>query len=76
MGFNSRLIGDQDLPLFSFSSLQAATDYFSGANKLGEGGFGSVYKVYIFSFLNLLAVHAKKRKIECKRCAHTDRKSE
>ncbi|XP_026394162.1 putative cysteine-rich receptor-like protein kinase 35 [Papaver somniferum] len=29
---------------FNFSTLSAATDNFSEANKLGEGGFGSVYK--------------------------------
>ncbi|KAH7844967.1 hypothetical protein Vadar_033773 [Vaccinium darrowii] len=33
-----------DLPLFSFASVSAATDNFSDANKLGEGGFGPVYK--------------------------------
>ncbi|XP_020237913.1 receptor-like serine/threonine-protein kinase SD1-7 [Cajanus cajan] len=32
------------LPLFSFVSVAAATDNFSDANKLGEGGFGPVYK--------------------------------
>ena len=33
------------MPLFSFTSVSAATDNFSDANKLGEGGFGPVYKV-------------------------------
>ncbi|KAH9715641.1 hypothetical protein KPL71_021137 [Citrus sinensis] len=32
------------LPLFSFSSVSTATNKFSDANKLGEGGFGPVYK--------------------------------
>ena len=33
------------LPLFSFSSVSTATNTFSDTNKLGEGGFGPVYKV-------------------------------
>ena len=36
------------LPLFSFASVSAATDNFSAANKLGEGGFGPIYKVRYF----------------------------
>ncbi|KAK9989548.1 hypothetical protein SO802_029787 [Lithocarpus litseifolius] len=32
------------MPFFSFTSVSAATDNFSDANKLGEGGFGPVYK--------------------------------
>ncbi|XP_035542286.1 receptor-like serine/threonine-protein kinase SD1-6 isoform X2 [Juglans regia] len=35
---------DVELPLFSYESVLAATDNFSAANKLGEGGFGPVYK--------------------------------
>lgn len=30
---------------FELSSLQIATNFFSEANKLGNGGFGPVYKV-------------------------------
>ncbi|KAI7988841.1 G-type lectin S-receptor-like serine/threonine-protein kinase [Camellia lanceoleosa] len=42
---------DQELPLFSLSSIEIATDYFSDANKIGQGGFGPVYKVaYDFFF--------------------------
>ncbi|XP_062077881.1 G-type lectin S-receptor-like serine/threonine-protein kinase At4g27290 isoform X2 [Humulus lupulus] len=33
-----------DLPLFTFSQISTATDNFSVRNKLGEGGFGPVYK--------------------------------
>ncbi|TVU18102.1 hypothetical protein EJB05_34174 [Eragrostis curvula] len=33
-----------DSLLFDISTLRAATDNFSETNKLGEGGFGSVYK--------------------------------
>jgi hypothetical protein len=32
------------LPLFSFVSVSMATNNFSDTNKLGEGGFGPVYK--------------------------------
>ncbi|KAL8112915.1 hypothetical protein AgCh_020286 [Apium graveolens] len=35
---------DFNLPHFSFSSISAATNNFSPENKLGEGGFGPVYK--------------------------------
>lgn len=36
---------NSDLPLFDLSTIIAATNNFSVFNKLGEGGFGSVYKV-------------------------------
>ncbi|XP_074379038.1 G-type lectin S-receptor-like serine/threonine-protein kinase At4g27290 isoform X1 [Apium graveolens] len=35
---------DLDLPLFDVLQIANATDNFSFTNKLGEGGFGSVYK--------------------------------
>jgi hypothetical protein len=38
----------QELPLFSLESLTAATDGFDLSNKLGQGGFGPVYKVMLF----------------------------
>lgn len=31
--------------IFSYTELRAATDDFSTVNKVGEGGFGPVYKV-------------------------------
>lgn len=34
-----------DVPFFDLESIIAATAYFSNANKLGQGGFGPVYKV-------------------------------
>ena len=36
---------DRELPLFSLSSIEIATDHFSAANMIGQGGFGPVYKV-------------------------------
>jgi hypothetical protein len=36
---------DIDVPYFDLDSILAATDNFSDANKLGEGGCGHVYKV-------------------------------
>ena len=30
---------------YDFNIIQAATDNFSVANKLGQGGFGAVYRV-------------------------------
>ncbi|KAK6229543.1 hypothetical protein SCA6_018494 [Theobroma cacao] len=41
---------DAALPLFSFVSISAATENFSLENKLGEGGFGPVYKVSYLPF--------------------------
>ncbi|KAL9275353.1 G-type lectin S-receptor-like serine/threonine-protein kinase-like protein, partial [Drosera capensis] len=36
--------GEPDLPLFRFNMIVRATNNFSDKNKLGEGGFGPVYK--------------------------------
>ena len=33
--------------LYDLSTLRAATDNFSEENKLGQGGFGHVYKVTV-----------------------------
>ncbi|KAA8523796.1 hypothetical protein F0562_010219 [Nyssa sinensis] len=38
---------DLELPLFDYATIADATDNFSVSNKLGEGGFGPVYKVII-----------------------------
>lgn len=43
---------DIDLPFFEFLTISNATNHFSQSNKLGQGGFGPVYKVLQF-ILNL-----------------------
>ncbi|KAM6585092.1 hypothetical protein CsatB_012094 [Cannabis sativa] len=40
----STQLQEPQLPFFDFSSILAATNHFSILNKLGEGGFGPVYK--------------------------------
>ena len=35
----------QNVNLYTYKELDIATERFSPANKIGEGGFGSVYKV-------------------------------
>ncbi|GAA0149039.1 transmembrane signal receptor [Lithospermum erythrorhizon] len=35
---------DFELPLFDFNTIAVATNYFSVANRVGQGGFGVVYK--------------------------------
>ncbi|KAF5943356.1 hypothetical protein HYC85_017433 [Camellia sinensis] len=37
-------LNSQNFPFFDLSTLSAATDNFSDSNKLGQGGFGPVYK--------------------------------
>ncbi|XLR46399.1 receptor-like serine/threonine-protein kinase SD1-8 [Arachis hypogaea] len=41
---DQRNMDDLKLPMFNFDTLMMATNNFSQDNKLGEGGFGSVYR--------------------------------
>lgn len=43
---------DHNLLGFSLATVQKATDRFTDENKLGEGGYGPVYKVYILNLTN------------------------
>ncbi|CAL9016952.1 unnamed protein product [Prunus brigantina] len=43
-GLQNDGVMEHDLRVFSYASVMAATDNFSIRNKLGEGGFGPVYK--------------------------------
>jgi len=42
-----------DSLIIDISTLRAATENFDEANKLGEGGFGSVYKVPLIYYIDL-----------------------
>ena len=43
--FDEIMTSTVDVKFHSLSTIIAATENFSNANKVGEGGFGSVYKV-------------------------------
>lgn len=45
---------DLELPQFDFQAIIDATNFFSLANKLGEGGFGTVYRVSKFPYFYIL----------------------
>lgn len=48
--------GEHRVKVFSYSELRKATQDFSGANKIGEGGFGSVYRVNTYNFVRVLCL--------------------
>ncbi|KAI9128048.1 hypothetical protein K1719_001041 [Acacia pycnantha] len=41
---DGELISSEELVFMSFATIKFATDDFSDSNKLGQGGFGSIYK--------------------------------
>ncbi|XP_028806165.1 cysteine-rich receptor-like protein kinase 15 [Neltuma alba] len=41
---DGELISSEELEFMNFATIKIATDDFSDSNKLGQGGFGSVYK--------------------------------
>lgn len=44
---NAEISGIESAKLYSYKELKLATDNFNLSNKIGEGGFGSVYKVLV-----------------------------
>lgn len=49
-----------DLPIFDMDMITRVTDNFSNKNKLGEGGFGIVYKVLFVICIRLTCFVQKK----------------
>ena len=47
LGDNLNQVKVQELPLFDFVKLASATNNFHEYNKLGQGGFGPVYRVRV-----------------------------
>lgn len=54
---------EMELPMFDLTTIANATNNFSNNNKLGEGGFGPVYKVTLQHANKFCAtkLHRKKR---------------
>lgn len=42
--------GNSGFSLYDFSQIKEATGNFSSENKLGQGGFGPVYKVNVLAY--------------------------
>ena len=54
LGDNLNQVIVQELPLFDFVKLASARNNFHESNKLGQGGFGPVYRVMV-AFIEFLA---------------------
>lgn len=56
---------DLELPFLDLDTVSEATSGFSAGNKLGQGGFGPVYKVTKKNFLSNSQIVCKKGKMFC-----------
>lgn len=50
---------DSNLQEFSYTTIKAATQKFSSDNKLGEGGYGPVYKVTFRNCIHCLILYVE-----------------
>jgi hypothetical protein len=50
---------EKNIRLFSYAELRSATDNFNRTNKVGRGGFGTVYKVVLVSSI----IYRKKKQM-------------
>lgn len=53
ISINNNNEGESELPIYAFDVIAKATNNFSVYNKLGQGGFGPVYKVIFFLSFHL-----------------------
>lgn len=65
LGIEGNQVNGPDLPMFNFNCIAATTNNFSEENKLGQGGFGLVYKV--FYMLSMFKKTFKHYKLKCSR---------
>jgi hypothetical protein len=47
---------DSEFTMFHFRQILESTDNFCNENKLGQGGFGAVYKVVCYAIISTLSV--------------------
>ena len=57
LGNNKALVNLEELSFFEFKKLATATDNFQESNKLGEGGFGQVFRVIYARLINSFVLY-------------------